>query len=36
MAHVAQLSRILARAFGRHVGPWTRYFSLLKDWSSHA
>lgn len=36
MAHVAQLSRILARAFGRHVGPWTRYFSLLKDWQPDA
>jgi hypothetical protein len=32
MAHVAQFARILTRAFGRHVGPWTRYFSLLKDW----
>jgi hypothetical protein len=32
MAHVAQLARILTRAFGRHVGPWTRYFSLLHDW----
>lgn len=29
LAHVAQLSRILTRAFGRHVGPWTKYFSLL-------
>jgi len=36
MAHVAQLSRILTRAFGRHVGPWTRYFSLLKDWHQDA
>ena len=36
MAHVSQLSRILARAFGRHVGPWTRYFSLLKDWQPDA
>ena len=35
MAHVAQLSRILTRAFGRHVGPWTRYFSLMKDWTRH-
>ena len=33
MAHVAQLSRILQRAFGRHVGPWRQYFSNLKDWS---
>jgi uncharacterized damage-inducible protein DinB len=29
MAHVAQISRILTRSFGRHVGPWTKYFSLL-------
>ena len=36
MAHVAQISRILLRAFGRHVGPWTRYFSLLKDWQPDA
>jgi hypothetical protein len=36
MAHVAQVSRILIRAFGRHVGPWTRYFSLLKDWQPDA
>jgi hypothetical protein len=35
MAHVAQLSRILTRAFGRHVGPWRRYFSILKEWSLH-
>jgi hypothetical protein len=31
MAHVSQLSRILTRAFGRFVGPWTRYFSLLSS-----
>jgi hypothetical protein len=36
MAHVVQLSRIFIRAFGRHVGPWTRYFSLLKDWNADA
>ena len=30
MAHVAQLSRILTRAFGSCVGPWTKYFSLLQ------
>ena len=30
MAHVAQISRLLTRAFGRHVGPWTKYFSLLQ------
>jgi hypothetical protein len=31
MAHVAQLSRILTRSFGRHVGPWKKYFSLLQE-----
>jgi hypothetical protein len=31
MAHVSQLSRVLTRAFGRDVGPWRAYFSLLKD-----
>jgi hypothetical protein len=31
MAHVAQISRLLTRAFGRHVGPWIAYFSLLRD-----
>ena len=36
LAHVAQLSRILTRAFGRSVGPWTRYFTLLKDWTPDA
>jgi len=35
MAHVLQMSRILARAFGRHVGPWRQYFSALKDWEIH-
>lgn len=30
-AHVAQLSRILTRAFGQHVGPWRKYFSLLAN-----
>jgi hypothetical protein len=29
MAHVAQISRVLTRSFGRHVGPWKKYFSLL-------
>jgi hypothetical protein len=29
MAHVAQISRLLTRAFGRQVGPWRKYFSLL-------
>ena len=28
-AHIAQLSRLLTRSFGRHVGPWRKYFSLL-------
>lgn len=31
LAHVAQISRILTRAFGEHVGPWRKYFSLLRD-----
>ena len=30
MAHVAQISRLLTRSFGRHVGPWKKYFSLLQ------
>jgi hypothetical protein len=30
MAHVAQISRLLTRAFGRSVGPWKKYFSLLQ------
>lgn len=30
MAHIAQISRLLARSFGRHVGPWRKYFSLLQ------
>lgn len=30
MAHIAQLSRLLTRSFGRHVGPWRKYFSLLQ------
>ena len=29
MAHVAQMSRLLTRSFGRQVGPWRKYFSLL-------
>lgn len=29
LAHVAQLSRILVKGFGRDVGPWAKYFSLL-------
>lgn len=35
MAHVVQLSRILTRAFGRSVGPWRRYFSVLQQWEPH-
>jgi uncharacterized damage-inducible protein DinB len=31
MAHVAQISRILTRSFGRDVGPWTKFFSLLQE-----
>jgi hypothetical protein len=30
-AHMAQLSRILTRYFGASVGPWTSYFSLLRN-----
>ena len=30
MAHIAQISRLLTRAFGRQVGPWKKYFSLLQ------
>ena len=30
MAHVSQISRLFTRWFGRHVGPWTEYFSLLQ------
>lgn len=33
MAHVAQISRLLTRAFGRQVGPWRKYFSLLQGHS---
>ena len=29
-AHLAQISRILVRHFGREVGPWSKYFSLLR------
>ena len=34
MAHVAQISRLLTRAFGRQVGPWRKYFSLLQGGSA--
>jgi uncharacterized damage-inducible protein DinB len=30
MAHVAQIARVLTRSWGRHVGPWKKYFSLLQ------
>ena len=30
MAHVAQISRLLTRYFGRQIGPWRKYFSLLQ------
>jgi hypothetical protein len=30
-AHVAQISRVLTRYYGQHVGPWTAFFSLLKN-----
>jgi hypothetical protein len=30
-AHIAQISRVLTRYYGQHVGPWTAFFSLLKD-----
>lgn len=29
-AHLAQISRVLVRHFGRRIGPWTAYFSLLR------
>ena len=30
-AHLAQISRVLVRGFGRAVGPWRAYFSLLRE-----
>ena len=30
LAHIAQISRLFTRWFGRDVGPWTKYFSLLQ------
>jgi hypothetical protein len=30
LAHVNQISRVLTRCVGRHIGPWTAYFSLLR------
>ena len=35
MAHVSQIARIRIRGFAGHVGPWARYFSLMKDWRPH-
>jgi hypothetical protein len=29
-AHITQIARASTRSFGRHVGPWTAYFSLLR------
>jgi len=31
LAHVAQIARVLVRHFGERIGPWTKYFSLLRD-----
>ena len=31
LAHVAQIARVLVRHFGKRIGPWTKYFSLLSD-----
>src|SRR5262252_2167629 len=31
LAHVNQISRVLVRRFGRAIGPWTKYFSLLRE-----
>ena len=31
LAHVAQIARILVRHGRRDVGPWAKYFSLLRD-----
>lgn len=30
LAHVAQIARVFVRYSGRDVGPWTKYFSLLR------
>lgn len=30
-AHLTQIARILARHHGKSVGPWRKYFSLLRD-----
>jgi uncharacterized damage-inducible protein DinB len=31
LAHVNQISRVLVRRSGRAIGPWTKYFSLLRE-----
>jgi uncharacterized damage-inducible protein DinB len=31
LAHVNQISRVLVRRLGPRIGPWTRYFSLLRQ-----
>jgi hypothetical protein len=31
MAHVCQISRTLTRHHGKHVGPWKKFFSVLRD-----
>jgi uncharacterized damage-inducible protein DinB len=31
LAHVNQIARVLVRRLGPAIGPWTRYFSLLRD-----
>jgi len=31
IGHLAQISRIVTRYFGRGVGPWAAYFSLLRN-----
>jgi hypothetical protein len=30
-AHITQIARVATRCVGRHVGPWTKYFSLLAE-----
>lgn len=29
--HIAQISRLLVRYHGQHVGPWAKYISLLRE-----
>jgi len=31
LSHIHQISRILTKDMGRHVGPWRKYFSLLRE-----